>query len=245
MNLFLVEDEQWALAELKTLFKRYEPQHRVLAFENGEAALEAAKTIVPHLVLTDITMPGIDGVELLAALGRQHPEAKGIILSVHDDFGYAQRGMQTGVTDYLLKPVRKETLYKAVDRMLTRIEEESRGRSDRTQWSLLQRLLSADEIEHGKQQAAAEPQRMLMVLLLLENWASPNTWGDAGVEASSLLAHFGSSLKGEPELVIASRSTAAAEYCCCRRIMEDVCNRSRQGFNRSSSRRWPAAFSFM
>jgi two-component system response regulator YesN len=102
-----VEDERWALEELKALFKRYEPQHLVHAFENGEDALEAANSVVPHLVLTDITMPGMDGLELLAEIGRGHPEAKGIILSVHDDFAYAQRGMQTGVTDYLLKPVRK------------------------------------------------------------------------------------------------------------------------------------------
>lgn len=198
MNLFLVEDERWALAELESLFKRYEPQHRVLAFENGEDALEAAKSIVPHLVLTDITMPGMDGVELLAELGRCHPDAKGIILSVHDDFAYAQRGMQTGVTDYLLKPVRKETLYRVVDRMLARIEEESRSRSDRAEWSLLQRLLSADAQERGEPAAAEQPQ-MFMALLLLENWASPLTWKDAGLKASDILAHFGSGLNGESD----------------------------------------------
>lgn len=196
MNIFLVEDERWALAELEALFKRYEPQHRVLAFENGEDALEAAKSVVPHLVLTDITMPGIDGVELLAELGRSHPDVKGIILSVHDDFAYAQRGMQTGVTDYLLKPVKKETLYKAVDRLLARIEDESRSRSDRVAWSLLQRLLAADAMEHVKP-ADAEQQRMFMVLLLLENWASPLTWKDAGLEASDILSHFGSVLNKE------------------------------------------------
>lgn len=198
MNLFLVEDERWALAELVALFKPYEPQHRVLAFENGEDALEAAKSIVPHLVLTDITMPGMDGVELLAELGRLHPDTKGIILSVHDDFAYAQRGMQTGVTDYLLKPVRKEILYRAVDRMLARIEDESRSRSDRVEWSLLQQLLSADALEHGKP-AAAEPQRMFMALLLLENWASPLTWKDAELDTTDILAHFGSGLNGESD----------------------------------------------
>ncbi|WP_082198319.1 response regulator [Bacillus sp. FJAT-26390] len=198
MNLFLVEDERWALEELKALFKRYEPQHLVHAFENGEDALAAAKSVVPHLVLTDITMPGMDGLELLNKIGRSHPEAKGIILSVHDDFAYAQRGMQTGVTDYLLKPVRKETLYRAVDRMLARIEEESRSRSDRAEWSLLQRLLSADALERGER-AAAEPQRMFMALLLLGNFASPLTWKDAGLDASDILAHFGSGLNGESE----------------------------------------------
>lgn len=198
MNLFLVEDERWALAELEILFKRYEPQHRVLAFENGEDALEAAKSVVPHLLLTDITMPGMDGVELLAEIGRSHPEAKGIILSVHDDFAYAQRGMQAGVTDYLLKPVRKETLYMAVDRMLARIEDESRSRSDRAEWSLLQRLLSADALERGKP-AAAEQQSMFMALLLLGNFASPLTWKDAGLDASDILAHFGSGLNGESD----------------------------------------------
>ncbi|MFX3631449.1 MAG: response regulator [Candidatus Pristimantibacillus sp.] len=198
MNLFLVEDERWALEELKSLFKRYEPQHRVLAFDNGEDALTAALSVVPHLVLTDITMPGMDGIELLAELGHCHPNVKGIILSVHDDFTYAQRGMKTGVTDYLLKPVKKDTLYSTVDRMFALIAEESRSRSDRVQWSLVQRLLSADAPDRGKL-PDVDSRRTFMAILLLGNWVSSHTWEAAGLEASEILALLGNKVNQDSD----------------------------------------------
>jgi two-component system response regulator YesN len=76
------------------------------------------------------------------------------------------------------------------------LKTRSRSRSDRAEWSLLQRLLSADALEHGKP-AAAVQQRMFMALLLLGNYASPFTWKDAGLDASDILGHFGSGLNGE------------------------------------------------
>jgi len=148
MNIFLVEDEYWALAELVELFKVYEPEHRVYAFENGEDAMLAAATIHPHLVLTDINMPGMDGLALVERLHQLDPNIRKVIVSVHDQFEYARRGMKFGVADFLVKPVKKDVLYKAVDHMLEQLQQVSKHSAQWLQGALAKMLLTPDRMQH-------------------------------------------------------------------------------------------------
>ncbi|TVY08188.1 response regulator transcription factor [Paenibacillus cremeus] len=145
MNIVIVEDEHWALAELAEVMKVYEPEHRVFAFDNGEDVLQALDSVVPQLVLTDINMPGIDGLELVEQLNRLDPSIKKIIISVHDQFEYARQGMKFGVIDFLVKPVKKETLYKAVNQAIEQIEQNNRQKQELLLGNLA-RLLTAPEL---------------------------------------------------------------------------------------------------
>lgn len=147
MNIFLVEDEHWALAELVELFKAYEPQHRIYSFDNGDDALEAAQTIRPELVVTDITMPGISGLELIARLLDIDPTIRAVILSVHDQFSYAQQGLKLGVVDYLLKPVKKDALYETIDHAIQRIQTDEKLVSAKNKWLLSQMLLHPEPVD--------------------------------------------------------------------------------------------------
>ncbi|MDQ1913654.1 response regulator [Paenibacillus sp. GD4] len=144
MNIFLVEDEYWALAELVELFRVYEPEHRIYSFSNGEEALEAAGEILPDLVLTDINMPGMDGLELVKELNLLDPSIKKMIISVHDQFEYARMGMKFGVVDFLVKPVSKEALYKAVDQALRQLLEERKKTEEWFHVSLTRMLLTPE-----------------------------------------------------------------------------------------------------
>ncbi|NBD24697.1 response regulator [Paenibacillus glycinis] len=192
MNIYLVEDERWALAELVELFKRYQPAHRVLAFGSGEDALQAAATDPPQLVLTDINMPGMDGLELIEELIARHPDVKGIVLSVHDQFAYAQRGMKLGVIDYLLKPVKKDVLYKAIDKAMQGIADDGRSKDDRTNWSLMQQLIAAESPEAGTAAPLAH-RRCGLALLQIDNKPGSAGSGDdacAGRRAAALKSHF-------------------------------------------------------
>ncbi len=85
--------------------------------EDGEEALEIALKFKPHIVLTDIRMPFMDGLELAERLRTRLPQTKVIILSGHDEFEYAQEAIKAGVLDYILKPVHaaglKELMEKA------------------------------------------------------------------------------------------------------------------------------------
>ncbi|MFC0330605.1 response regulator [Paenibacillus sepulcri] len=185
MNIFLVEDERWALEELKTLFQSYEEEHRIFAFGNGEDALAAAARAQPHLVLTDINMPGMDGLELISELSKADPAVKGIILSVHDEFEYARQGVKIGVVDYLLKPVKKDALYLSIDKAINGIRNEQRQREERMNWSISRMLFASCPAEE-EMAAPFYGHGYLMALLLLGNWGAHRGWQDTGIHNSEL-----------------------------------------------------------
>ena len=98
--------------------------------EDGEQALEIALRFKPHIVLTDIRMPFMDGLELAERLKVQLPQTKVIILSGHDEFEYAQEAIKAGVMDYILKPVHaaglKELMEKARQLLDIELEEKEK-----------------------------------------------------------------------------------------------------------------------
>lgn len=171
MNIFVVEDESWALAELAELFKKYETEHNVYTFSNGDDALAAAKHTRPHLLVTDITMPGISGLELIRCFIQIDPFIKCLILSVHDQFEYARQGLKMGVVDYLLKPVKKDVLYQAVDKMIAMIEAEEREREERMTWSIARALLSSSDVDEDML-CRLQTRPYFLIYFLYRNWNS-------------------------------------------------------------------------
>ncbi len=73
--------------------------------EDGETAIEIIDAIKPDLVITDIKMPFIDGLQLVEILKDKHPGILTVIISGHDEFEYAQKAVKLGAYDYLLKPL--------------------------------------------------------------------------------------------------------------------------------------------
>ncbi|UVI31781.1 response regulator transcription factor [Paenibacillus spongiae] len=199
MIIFLVEDEPWALAELTSLFKVYEPKHQVYAFGNGEDALEAAGKIRPQLVLTDINMPGIDGLELISRLNGIDPSIKGVILSVHEEFAYAQKGVQIGVIDYLLKPAKKDALYKTIDKAIENIEKDTRQKMDQVNWSIAQMLLTSYTVEN-EISASIFNSKFVMALLYMESGSNCRSWRDTPATNGSIQRHFSFGDIGEQDI---------------------------------------------
>ena len=114
------------------------------------------------------------------------------MLSVHDQFAYAQRGMKLGVIDYLLKPVKKDVLYKAIDKAIQGIADDGRSKDDRMNWSLMQQLIAAEAPETGTAAPLAQ-RRCGLALLQIDNKPGPAGSGDdacAGRRAAALKSHF-------------------------------------------------------
>jgi two-component system response regulator YesN len=78
--------------------------------------------VAPDLVLTDIRMPGLTGLELIEKIRERDQDAEVIIISGYSEFDYAQRAIRFGVTDYLLKPIKEPQLREAVEIALKRHE---------------------------------------------------------------------------------------------------------------------------
>jgi len=91
---------------------------------DGEAALELIREKKPQMVLTDIRMPIMDGLQLLKAIKEEIPSIKVIILSGYDEFSYAQQALKYGASDYLIKPVDAMELRKVMEKLIDSFHEE-------------------------------------------------------------------------------------------------------------------------
>lgn len=87
---------------------------------NGVQGLEAARRLEPSLIVTDLKMPQMDGIEMLTALRAEGCTAYVIILTAYDNFAYAQSALRLGAVDYLLKPFHDGDLENAVTRIQQR-----------------------------------------------------------------------------------------------------------------------------
>ncbi|MNW26849.1 putative response regulatory protein [compost metagenome] len=92
--------------------------------EDGEEALELARELDIHIMLVDLNMPFLNGIELIRRLQEECPDCRCLIISGHDEFAYAQEAVRLGVQDYLLKPVDDRQLYETLSGLRQRMDEE-------------------------------------------------------------------------------------------------------------------------
>lgn len=98
--------------------------------ENGSEAMEAVDRLQPDVVLTDICMPFVDGLELTKYISGKYPHIKVIILTGYDEFEYAQQAVKLKAYDFLLKPVTANELRKILEKVEKDLDEESKKRED-------------------------------------------------------------------------------------------------------------------
>ena len=84
---------------------------------NGGEGLEAVERLGPDLIITDVRMPKMDGIEMLTQLRQKGNKAHVILLTAYSDFEYVRSALQLGADDYLLKPFRDQELEAAVARV--------------------------------------------------------------------------------------------------------------------------------
>ncbi|MDT8306151.1 MAG: response regulator [Anaerolineae bacterium] len=97
---------------------------------DGEDAIHKARKCNPDIVLLDIKMPGMNGLEAAAVIRRELPDTRVVILTAYDEFCYVRKALKLGVDDYLLKPVRPEKLvdlFKSIRDEMRRKQQEALG----------------------------------------------------------------------------------------------------------------------
>lgn len=124
-QLLLVEDEDIIRNGLRHIIEKLNLDSiQILEACDGMEAIEIAKKETPHIIITDIRMPLMDGLELISNLKTLLPEAQFIILSGFSEFDYARKAITLGVKEYLLKPINKEQLNTILHQMLEQIREQ-------------------------------------------------------------------------------------------------------------------------
>jgi len=113
----LADDHTLMRAGLRMMLESMEEIEVVGEAEDGRALLALAEQLQPGLILMDIAMPGLNGLEATASLTKSRPETKIVILSMHQNEAYVRRALRSGAVGYLLKdsaPVELSLALKAV-----------------------------------------------------------------------------------------------------------------------------------
>ncbi|MEJ2480332.1 MAG: LytTR family DNA-binding domain-containing protein [Acidihalobacter sp.] len=118
MRVMIVDDELPARERLKALIADSGDDEVCGEAANGEEALRAAGECRPEVVLMDIRMPGMDGLDAARELAKLHPPPAVVFITAYDQ--HALAAFETRAVDYLLKPVRRERLEEALDRVRER-----------------------------------------------------------------------------------------------------------------------------
>lgn len=136
VRLFLCEDEIVMRDGIK---KHIEWEKEGIEFvgeaSDGELAYPMILEQKPDILLTDIKMPFMDGLELAELVKKELPDIRIIILSGYDEFAYAQKAVSLGVTEYLLKPISPSKLKESIRSVAEKIEEERLLNASEAEWA--------------------------------------------------------------------------------------------------------------
>jgi two-component system response regulator YesN len=110
LNILVVDDESHIRSGIERTIRKQYPEHGVWLAENPEQALEKLNQVPVDLVLTDVLMPGMTGLELMKISRSRHAQVKWVVISAYSEFEYAKEAVRLGARDYLLKPIGKDTL---------------------------------------------------------------------------------------------------------------------------------------
>jgi two-component system, response regulator YesN len=127
-NIVIVDDEPRTRQGLqRTLESWNNGEFTILIAESGEEVMEIAEERKIHILLSDIRMPEMTGLQLLKSLKEKGISPVVIVISAYSEFEYAQEALRLGVVNYLLKPIGKKKLIEAVDEAVKVMEKQVRA----------------------------------------------------------------------------------------------------------------------
>ena len=115
LNVLLADDHKLLRTGLKLLLQRNPDLTVVGEAADGEQTLQLFQQLEPDLLLLDLSMPKMDGLDCLREIKSRWPEAKVIVLTMHEDENYIKQAMQAGAAAYVHKSAADTDLFKAID----------------------------------------------------------------------------------------------------------------------------------
>lgn len=124
MRLLIVDDEPIERAGMEAILQKAFPDLLISQAKNGKMAIELTDSFHPDLILMDIMMPGVTGLEAIETIQVSHPTIKFVMVTAYDMFDYARQAIKLGVKDYLLKPSKASEIVATVGRVLEECQKE-------------------------------------------------------------------------------------------------------------------------
>lgn len=118
IKVLIADDEELIRKGLKSMLQRYKKDfYDIYLCADGDEAENILKENKIDILITDIRMPRLDGIELINYVKNFHKETSIVILSGYDDFNYAKEAIKCGAKEYLLKPINREKLYECMEKI--------------------------------------------------------------------------------------------------------------------------------
>ena len=151
ITIVIVEDEYRTREGIGKLIEKLDLGFTVVGMaENGYDGLKMIQATEPDLVITDIQMPKMDGLEMIEKAREIGFEGPYVMLSSYGTIEYAQRAIRLGVKDYLLKPI----TISAIRELLTKIKEEMNGETQEEDYSaysgVVEEMIKVIQVDYGK-----------------------------------------------------------------------------------------------
>lgn len=115
LKVLLADDHKLLRSGLKLLLQRNPGMLVVGEAADGEQTVQLFEQLQPDILLLDLSMPNMDGIECLKEIKSRYPEAKVIVLTMHEDENYIKRAMQAGASAYVPKSAADTDLFKAIE----------------------------------------------------------------------------------------------------------------------------------
>ncbi|UOQ47653.1 response regulator [Gracilibacillus caseinilyticus] len=148
-NVIIVDDEHMILLSLQKLLEGLEDKFSIAGVaEDGQEALHLLDNHSIDIVITDICMPEMDGLELIEKARNIDSKIKFIIISGYDDFSYAQTAIRFGVSDFILKPIVPDQILSIMDNMYSQMQTNKRSYAENNDWILLLETYKKELVEH-------------------------------------------------------------------------------------------------
>ena len=129
-RVMLVDDEPLIVEGMRKVVRWEDFECTVVATaEDAEKGAELIRTLKPDILFTDIRMPGVDGLTMLAGLRSEFPDLQVTVLTGYRDFAYAQEAIRLGVARFLLKPSKMYEIREALACMTARLQREHTDQS--------------------------------------------------------------------------------------------------------------------
>ncbi|WP_461206573.1 response regulator transcription factor [Clostridium sp. DL1XJH146] len=131
IKIMIVDDEQIVRQGIKFIIdKEFSGILKVVAIaKSGREAIELFEEERPSIILMDIQMPGINGIEAIKQIRHINPHVRGVIISAYEQFEYAKQALELGVNDYILKPINRDKLKNVLNKIITEIEDEKKNKN--------------------------------------------------------------------------------------------------------------------
>ena len=170
IKVLVVDDERIEREGVKYLLSQQEGEWEILEASNGKQALQILRTQTIDLLLTDIKMPHMNGLELSRRAKEENEQLRVVIFSGHNDFSFAQEAIRYGVSDYILKPVDPVSFHSIIERIQQEIHKnKEKETKEIKEKSFLQQYFLQNYLYTGSKEILEQAKEIVDV----EKW---NTW---------------------------------------------------------------------